>query len=411
MGWNRMESKMTFPAFYQTTLTPEEEIKSRISVFQKILADKDLDAALIFQNVDLFYLSGTMQQGFLWVPKNGRPLLLVKKDLSRARAESALPWIKPLPSISKLADTLIHYFSIIPERIGLELDVLPTNTFHFIKEQLRFTEAVDISTLLRHQRSIKSEFEIRQMRKAGEMGRRVYRTVPELLKEDLTEMEMAGLMIQKALSLGDQNILRSRGFNSWAFNWHVISGQSGTYQSRNDAPFAGLGISPAFPMGAGLRPIRKGEPVLIDFGNCINGYQVDQTRMFSIGEPLKKYLKAYDALKEIEGALLKQLRPGNSAESCYRLALKVAKKLGYEDSFLGPKGQQVKFVAHGVGLEIDEFPFLAQGHTYPLKEGMTTALELKIVLEKAAIGFENTVVILKDGVEKLTTADETFVIV
>lgn len=404
-----MESKMTFPTFYQTTLTPEEEIKSRISVFQKILADKDLDAALIFQNVDLFYLSGTMQQGFLWVPRNGRSLLLVKKDLSRARAESALAWIKPLPSISKLADTLIHYFSKIPERIGLELDVLPTNTFHFLKEQLRLTEAVDISTPLRHQRSIKSEFEIRQMQKAGEMGRLVYGAVPERLKEGLTEMEMAGLMIQKALSLGDQNILRSRGFNSWAFNWHVISGRSGTYQSRNDAPFAGLGISPAFPMGAGLKPIRVGEPVLIDFGNCFNGYQVDQTRMFSIGEPLKKYLKAYDALKEIEGALLEQIRPGNSAESCYRLALAAAKKLGYEDSFLGPKGQQVKFVAHGVGLEIDEFPFLAQGHTYPLKEGMTMALELKIVLEKAAIGFENTVVILKDGVEKLTTADETFV--
>lgn len=406
-----MESKMIFPAFYQATLTPKEEIEQRMWVFQEILAAKKLDAALIFQNVDLFYLSGTMQQGFLWVPRKGQPLFLVKKDLSRARAESIPPLVKPLPSISKLAGTLMKHRFKIPERIGLELDVLPTNTFHFLKDQLRFTEAVDISTPLRHQRSVKSEFEIKQMQKAGEMGRRVYQAVPELLKEGLTEMEMAGLMIQKALSFGDQNILRSRGFNSWAFNWHVISGQSGTYQSRNDAPFAGLGISPAFPMGAGLKPIRKGEPVLIDFGSCTNGYQVDQTRMFSIGESSKKYLKAYDALKEIEGSLLEQLRPGNSAESCYRLALKVAKKLGYEDSFLGPKGQQVKFVAHGVGLEIDEFPFLAQGHTYPLKEGMTMALELKIVLEKAAVGFENTVVILKNGVEKLTTTDETFVIV
>ena len=42
---------------------------------------------------------------------------------------------------------------------------------------------------------------------------------------------------------------------------------------------------------------------------------------------------------------------------------------------------------------------------------MTLALELKIVLENAAIGFENTVVILKDGVEKLTTADESFIVV
>jgi Xaa-Pro dipeptidase len=406
-----MPSKMIFPAFYQAALTPGEEIENRISAFQEILVDQGLEAALIYQNMDLFYLSGTMQQGFLLVHDRGRPLLLVKKDLRRARAESPLLDIKPLPSLSRLAETIRKTGRRIPDRIGLELDVLPVNTCRFLEEQLQWKEAADISTPLRRQRAVKSAFEIAQMRKAGEMGRRVYGAVPELLKEGVTEMELAGLMIQKALALGDQNILRSRGFNSWAFNWHVISGESGTFQSRNDAPFAGLGLSPAFPMGAGLKPIRKGEPVLIDFGNCYNGYQVDQTRMFSIGKLAAKYVKAYAALKEIEEQLLSQFRPGNPAESGYKLALKTAKKLGYEDSFLGPKGQQVKFVAHGVGLEIDEFPFLAQGHTYPLKEGMTMALELKIVLDDAAVGFENTVVILKDGVEKLTTADEAFIVV
>jgi Xaa-Pro aminopeptidase len=151
--------------------------------------------------------------------------------------------------------------------------------------------------------------------------------------------------------------------------------------------------------------------VLIDFGNCYNGYQTDQTRMFSIGKPAKEFIKAHQALQKIETLLLAHLRPGQSAEALYRMSLKEAKKLGYEDSFLGPRGQKVKFVAHGVGLEIDEFPFLAQGHHYPLEEGMTLALELKIVLDKAAVGFENTVVIRKDGVEKLTTADETFTII
>ncbi len=406
-----MAAKLIFPDFYQAVLTPKEEIEHRISVFQKILAEEGLEAALIFQNMDLFYLSGTMQQGFLLVPVQGRPLLLVKKDLSRARAESPLPLIRLLPSLGRLAETLMKYGYKIPGRIGLELDVLPVNTFRFLEEQLRWKQPVDIATSLRRQRGVKSGFEIVQMRKAGGMGRRVYGAVPKLLKEGLTEMELAGMIIQKALALGDQNILRSRAFNSWAFNWHVISGKSGTFQSRNDAPFAGLGLSPAFPMGAGLKPIRRGEPVLIDFGNCCNGYQVDQTRMFSIGQPSRKYIEAYEALKEIEEQLLSLLRPGNSADSGYRQALKTAKRLGYEDSFLGPKGQQVKFVAHGVGLEIDEFPFLAQGHTYPLKEGMTMALELKIVLDDAAVGFENTVVIQKNGVEKLTTADENFIIV
>ena len=79
-----MPAKMIFPDFYQATLTPGEEIEHRILTFQKTLTDTDLEAALIYQNVDLFYLCGTMQQGFLLVPSHGEPLLLVKKDLSRA---------------------------------------------------------------------------------------------------------------------------------------------------------------------------------------------------------------------------------------------------------------------------------------------------------------------------------------
>jgi Xaa-Pro dipeptidase len=402
-------AKTIFPGAYLSTLTPRTEIESRLAAFQSLLEKKDWEAALIFQDVDLFYLTGTMQQAFLWVPAQGQPLLLVKKDLARARTESSLPKIEALPSLAGLGRALTSHGYRIPGRLGLELDVLPYNTYNFLKDSLRFKEAQDISLPLRYLRAVKSEFEIRQMRRAGKMGRLLYQTVPDLLQKGLTEMELAGRMIQKALSLGDQNLLRSRGFNSTAFNWHIISGRSGTYQSRNDAPFAGLGLNPAFPMGAGSKAIRKGEPVLIDFGNCYNGYQVDQTRMFSLGRPPDECLKAYEALKEIEEKLLGQLRPGNTAESCFQPALQTAKKLGYEHSFLGPKGQQVKFVGHGVGLEIDEFPFLAQGHTYPLQEGMTVALELKIVLEKAAVGFENTVLVLKNGLEKLTVADEAFI--
>ena len=123
-----MPAKMIFPDFYQATLTPREEIEHRILAFQEILTDKGLEDALIYQNVDLFYLCGTMQQGFLLVPSHGEPLLLVKKDLSRAQAESPLPQIKPLPSLGKLADTIMKYGYHLPDRIGLELDVLPVNT-------------------------------------------------------------------------------------------------------------------------------------------------------------------------------------------------------------------------------------------------------------------------------------------
>ena len=401
---------MPFPEFYQSLLTPAAEIEWRIGAFQKTLPELGLETALICQQADLFYLTGTVANGFLFVPAAGDPLFLVKKYLPRARAESPLKGIEPLSSTSLLGKTLRESGFDVPDRLGLELDVLPVNTFRFLENQLGWKEAVDIGPAIRRIRAVKSPFELDQMRKAGEIGRRVYAAIPAVLKPGLSEIDLAGILNERAMALGNLNLLRARGFNNNAFNWHVISGASGAYLGGNDAPFAGLGLTPAFPVGAGLKAIEPGDPVLVDFGTCWNGYQVDQTRMFALWKPKPDIIRAYEALQEIEADLLEAIRPGLPAEEPYRLARQRAEQLGYGDSFLGPAGEQVKYVGHGVGLEIDEMPFLAPGHAYPLREGMTLALELKIVLPGGAVGFENTVAVTKDGVVKLTPADEAFLI-
>jgi Xaa-Pro aminopeptidase len=61
-------------------------------------------------------------------------------------------------------------------------------------------------------------------------------------------------------------------------------------------------------------------------------------------------------------------------------------------------------------LELNESPFLARGHSYSLEEGMTFAVEPKIVFPgEGAAGFENTVVVTKNGCEILTpTAPDIF---
>ncbi len=402
---------MVFPDFYQSLLTPKAETVRRISGFQKKLAELDLEAALIYQQVDLYYFSGTMSNGFLFIPAVGEPLFLVKKYLPRARAESPLARIEPLVSASRLGEALRDHGFRSPERLGLELDVLPVATFQFLEKQLRWKEAVDVGPSVRRLRAVKSDFERALMKKAGDMGRQVYQALPDLLKPGLSEIALAGKLNERAMALGNLNLLRARGFNNTAFNWHVVSGSNGAYLSGNDAPFAGLGLGPAFPVGASLKMIEPREPVLVDFGTCWNGYQSDQTRMFSIGRPDPEVLRAYAALTEIEALLLEEIRPGVPAEDLYHAACRVAGKRGFGDSFLGPIGRQVNYVGHGVGLEIDEIPFLADGHRYPLKEGMTMALELKIVLDQGAVGLENTVAVTAGKPEKLTLAEETFILI
>jgi len=87
--------------------------------------------------------------------------------------------------------------------------------------------------------------------------------------------------------------------------------------------------------------------------------------------------------------------------------IRVAEKLGYRDGYLGPPGLQTRFVGHGIGLELNEFPFLAQGQAYPLEEGMTFAVEPKIVFPgEGSVGIENTVLVTRSGCEILTPLEQ-----
>jgi len=68
---------------------------------------------------------------------------------------------------------------------------------------------------------------------------------------------------------------------------------------------------------------------------------------------------------------------------------------------------QVKFVGHGLGLEIDEFPLIAPGFVQELAEGMVIALEPKFVFPgKGVVGLEDDYLVTPSGVERLTLTDQ-----
>ncbi|MEE4137303.1 MAG: aminopeptidase P family N-terminal domain-containing protein, partial [Desulforhopalus sp.] len=57
-------------------VVPHAEIIARTDKLQKILLAGRYDGALIAQKTDLFYFGGTAQQGWLYVPAQGRPVLM-----------------------------------------------------------------------------------------------------------------------------------------------------------------------------------------------------------------------------------------------------------------------------------------------------------------------------------------------
>jgi Xaa-Pro dipeptidase len=389
---------------------PAQEIEKRLKKLRQVVAEKGWDAALIVQNVDLLYFSGTMQNALLFVPQDGEEILLVKKYGERAQTESPVKQMIPLSSWNDLPSLIAEHHGQIPKKMGIELDVFPTKAYLRLQEIFAGVSIVDSSSLIKTIRKVKSPYEIDQMKKAGEIGKIVYAEVPMALKEGMTEIELAGILVAVAMRHGHQNYLRMRAFNSYAFSWHVLSGYAGGVLSYIDAPMGGVGLSPSFPVGASYKQIRAHEPILIDFGICYNGYQIDETRMFCLGKLPRPFKDAYQATRQIEETIASAARPGASCHKLFHAGWERTRQLGYEEYFMGPPGYKTRFIGHGIGLEIDELPFIAEGHDYPLDEGTTFALEPKMVfLEKGAVGIENTFCVGEKGVAKLTPAEEELI--
>ena len=387
--------------------TPREEIERRLEKVREGMGRERMEALLVVQKMDYFYLSGTTQDSLLFVPLEGEPLLMVKRELERARIDSPLENIVGFKSLAEVPSIIRDHWGGLPETMGLEFDVVPVRDYHRHVELFPETRFMDSSSIIRHARKIKSPFEIEMMRAAGAIGGKIYEEARGFLREGMTEIEFGGLLDATGKKYGHEGLARVRSLNYEAYTWHVLSGASGGIVSQSDSPMGGLGVSPAFPVGGSLKPMRAHEPIMVDFLCTYHGYMVDVTRMFSIGEMEKDFVAAYEATRQIHDAVLAETKPGENCEALFRKSVRLAKELGYGDSYLGPAGLQVNFVAHGIGLELGEFPYLAKAHDYPLEEGMVFALEPKVVFPgEGCVGIENTVVVTEDGYEMLTPLDE-----
>jgi len=103
------------------------------------------------------------------------------------------------------------------------------------------------------------------------------------------------------------------------------------------------------------------------------------------------------------GTVADAIRPGVTPASLYRLAVERAGGLGYAAAFMGAGPLRARYVGHGVGLELDEWPVLAEGFTEPLVPGVVLAIEPKMVFPGVgAVGIEDQFAVTSDGAERIT---------
>lgn len=386
----------------------KSESQGRIARLQAELQAKGIDAAFFVYPIDVYYFAGTRQNALLYVPASGEPVLLVRKSLTRARSEAPLADIRPFPSSKELPQL------IGPEvkRAGLTFDVLPVQQYNFYAKMFPGCELVDISGLNRELRSVKSPWELERMRESGRKTSSIFRQVPDFLKAGMRELDLAAEFESRLRRAGGEGYVRMRAFNQELFMGLAVAGASAEAPGFFDGAVTGCGLSSASPHGASLAQIPANVPVLLDYTGVFNGYMVDMTRVFAIGGLSETLMHAFHTSITIQSYLAENLKPGAICEELFLEAAAMAEKAGLGSYFMGAPGENARFVGHGVGLELDEFPVIAQGFKVALQAGQTIAIEPKFVIPgEGVIGIENTFAVSGQGGEKLTDIPDGIVFV
>ncbi len=374
------------------------EQMQRVEQLQQTVRRGGLSGALLLHVTDLLYFTATRQNGALWVPATGEPVFLVRKSLARAREESAIADVRPFPPSKAVAGALGAR-----GRVGTTFDAVPAGILEFWRRVLPEAELTDLSRAVREQRSVKSPAEIEVMREGGRRLARVLGEVPSFLRAGMRELDVAAEIEARLRRAGNEGSPRLRSFNADLFVGLAVAGDSAAAPGFFDGPVVGRGLGPAAPLAASERRVREGEPVLCDYTAVFGGYVHDMTRVFTVGAPLPPELaRAGEVAISIQEELARALVPGAVGEELWERACALAEEAGLGRSFMGPPGDQVKFVGHGVGLELDELPLLAAGYAQPLLAGQTVAIEPKFVFPGlGAVGVENTWVVTERGGDRL----------
>lgn len=383
----------------------KQECSARIACLQEKLQLLELDGALFIYPIDIYYYTATRQNSTLWVPAQGEPLLLVRKSFARAQQEACIADLRPFPRSKEFVPLFEGQ-----QKIGLTYDVMPLQQFNYYQKMLPDRDFVDISQLNRELRSVKSAWELERLRHAGAQLSRVFASVADFLQPGMREVDLAAEFEMRLRKIGGEGYVRMRAYNQELFMGLVVAGNSGSRGGFFDGAVTGGGMSDASPHGASEKTIEAGQPVLIDYTGIFDGYIVDMTRMFVCGKLSDQLQNAFEVACRIQDQIAAALKPGAICSELFIMALKMATEAGLGDCFMGPPGEQAKFVGHGVGLELDEFPVLAQGFDIPLVAGQTIAVEPKFVFpELGSIGIENTFAVTAAGGEKISVLSDALV--
>ena len=316
----------------------------RLARTREAIAQAGLDGLLIASQYNRRYLTGftahdgdiTESSGWVLVTPSTFGLVagtfqlsgvedeIVPSGVQVLSTDKALPWSVVADAVK--ADGV--------RRLGFEKDWLSYDRYARVRDALNQAVGADAELLPADDlvvmvRAIKDAAEIATMRRAADVADDAFEQLLTEIKVGMTEREIASLLEQHMVELGASGV---------SFPTIVACGPGGAQPH-------------AVPTD---RPVRAGEPLLIDFGCRVDGYCSDTTRTFCIGEPDPKLVELYNIVRRAQDAGFKALadgvRRGRDVDAAARAVIEEA---GYGEQYFHSLG-------HGVGLAIHELPVTAK---------------------------------------------------
>lgn len=354
----------------------EQTYSRRLETAQAVLKDRGIDRLLLGPSADLTYLTGihahvSERLNLLVLPAEGDPVMVVPGlEAPLIHDGSGRISLKTWGDADNPADLAA---GVIGDAATIAVGNKLASAF-LLRLQQRVAGATwqEGDPVLRDLRMCKDAEEIAALDEAGRLTDEAWMLfVKSGPIAGMTEMQAIKklLTISAEVGLTTPNGIIGSGPNS-----------ASPHHSGND------------------RVIGEGDAMVFDWGGLINDYYSDVTRSAHIGQPSDEYRKVYAIVDDANQATFEAVKPGIELQELDRAARRLITEAGYGEYF-------VHRVGHGLGLEIHEEPFLVEGNTLPLQEGMVFSDEPGIYMAgKFGVRIEDAVVCEANGGRRLNTS-------
>lgn len=360
------------------------------------------DIAIFFHRIDIYYFTHTLQNGIYIVPRNNPSMYFVKRNFDRATYESPIEQIYQIKHVADIKNHLKgEYNHIYINKNNTPVSVLENFIKYFPCENV-----YNLNHAYSYTRSIKSDYEIELQKKSGDiLMNTLEHFAPQIIEEGISEYHLGIKLFNYMVDKGHELISRMNNFNAELFLGTISFSENACYYSTHDGPVGLIGLSRSSPfIGSKERKLKKGDIIVLDLVCNYQGYHTDKTIVYSFCKADQTLKQHHNKCLDIEKAVAEKLIPGNKPSEIY---IEIMSNLDNEflDNFMGYKSNQVKFLGHGIGLTVDEYPVIAKGFDVPLEANMTIAIEpKKCIGNNCMVGSENTYLINNTGATSITGA-------